>query len=228
MEPNDDSRALQSAMPESLQKARPERCLRCDYSLTGLPAAHRCPECGLEYDEQTFVLGGIVRGTRGQRPGRAALWVVVALGLWPGAAVIAPLAMGTAGGFGCLAVAVLWIALLVYLIATSRRGGQGVEQFVFSAGGFGYCANLTPAGAADAQVIPWSDVDTVLVERKGANWHRIRIGTGRGSDGGPEHTRFDVGVRCREETAAWIRGFIEDRIRAARSPAPTPEEVPAG
>lgn len=31
------------------------RCPVCRYDLTGLPAAHRCPECGIEYDEMTRV-----------------------------------------------------------------------------------------------------------------------------------------------------------------------------
>jgi hypothetical protein len=29
-------------------------CPSCQYSLCGLPAPHRCPECGLAYDAHTF------------------------------------------------------------------------------------------------------------------------------------------------------------------------------
>jgi len=31
------------------------QCPQCEYSLRGLPARHRCPECGFEYDEYTRV-----------------------------------------------------------------------------------------------------------------------------------------------------------------------------
>lgn len=35
------------------------RCPMCDYDLTGLPAAHQCPECGFQYDDATRVWGGV-------------------------------------------------------------------------------------------------------------------------------------------------------------------------
>lgn len=34
---------------------RPRWCPRCRYDLDGLPCPHRCPECGLAYDEMTHV-----------------------------------------------------------------------------------------------------------------------------------------------------------------------------
>ncbi len=35
---------------------RLKRCPECDYDLGGLPHAHNCPECGIEYDENIFDL----------------------------------------------------------------------------------------------------------------------------------------------------------------------------
>ncbi|HPF40896.1 MAG TPA: hypothetical protein P5081_16305 [Phycisphaerae bacterium] len=32
-----------------------DRCLHCDYALEGLPAPHRCPECGEAYDDATTI-----------------------------------------------------------------------------------------------------------------------------------------------------------------------------
>ena len=32
-----------------------DRCPQCGYSLAGLPSNHRCPECGLAYDEDSEV-----------------------------------------------------------------------------------------------------------------------------------------------------------------------------
>jgi hypothetical protein len=41
---------------DPLRRFRFTRCPRCDYDLTGLPRAHRCPECGTEYDQDSLLL----------------------------------------------------------------------------------------------------------------------------------------------------------------------------
>ncbi len=41
-----------------------DRCYRCNYSLKGLPAEHRCPECGEAYDESVRIW----------RAGKSPLW----------------------------------------------------------------------------------------------------------------------------------------------------------
>ena len=45
-----------------------EHCPVCNYHLTGLPARHRCPECGFAFDEHTRVW-------RSEGFGRFAGWV---------------------------------------------------------------------------------------------------------------------------------------------------------
>jgi hypothetical protein len=61
--------ACESADPSAVARGL-DRCPVCNYSLNGLPLAHRCPECGFEYDEQS-------RAWRPRkRPGRSVLaWV---------------------------------------------------------------------------------------------------------------------------------------------------------
>jgi hypothetical protein len=212
-----------------IETLRLAACPRCEYSLTGLPAAHRCPECGFDYDDRAFVLSGIARGTTSMKPERKLLWVVLAAMTWFSPMLVAAL-FPAAGSIVCLAFAGLCLAILVYLVATGKHERRGNEKFLFSAGGFGYCAAVTQTGIADARMTAWADVDALVVERKGATWHRIRIGRGRRRDGRPKHVRFDIGVRCSEAAAAWICMVLEQRIRDARARAreSASNQLPAG
>ncbi len=194
-----------------------EACPRCDYLLTGLPAIHRCPECGLEYDDRTFVLTGISRGTSNMSAGRKVAWLFVCLGafVFPDLLLVAFATITTT--ILTILLAVTWLGFIVYLIFTSRRERRGIENFIFTAGGFGYCADLKPGIPGDSRMIPWLAVDKVIIDRKGPNWHRIRMGMGDGRGRRLSQVCFDVGVRCDEETAEWIDKILNDRIMVARN-----------
>jgi hypothetical protein len=77
-----------------------DRCPICNYRLRGLPARHRCPECGFAYDADTRVW-------RARGFGRfAGLWTVVcAMGI--GAAML-----GLSSNPSLLATLLLWAVIL--------------------------------------------------------------------------------------------------------------------
>ncbi len=190
---------------------------RCGYSLEGLPVRHRCPECAFEYDEWTFALSGISRGTSSVSPARKWGWFLVIFVAWLGFSGVGLIAMGGPQAMlAALGVGAIWLLLFVYLLRTSKRERRGVETFLFAAGGFGFCADLESGQRDDNRLIDWADVDTVIVDRKGREWHRIRIVSGDASWLFDANTHLDVGIRCDEPTAAWIRDVLTERIAASR------------
>lgn len=72
----------QSALDDDRQRRALTACIQCGYSLRGLPANSRCPECGLEFDEFTEILrpGGGANLTIGYIIGMSALMCYLLLG----------------------------------------------------------------------------------------------------------------------------------------------------
>ncbi len=201
-------------------KLRLLACPRCGYSLEGLPTTHSCPECGFEYDDQTFVLTGISRGTSSLGTGRKWLWVIVGLVGYTGSNLFVLLLIPGSQQWAVLAGAALWIGLVAYLVSSSKRERQGIETFLFTAGGFGYVADMTGQTSTDARLFTWHEADTVLVDRKSSQWYRVRIGQGDAPLRHLHRTLLDVGIRCNADTAAWIEHTLSQRIAAARGSAP--------
>lgn len=202
-------------MPDVTRKIELTQCPACGYALTGLPAAWRCPECGFAYDDRTFVLAGIPRGTTNMTPVRKWLWIFLAIG---GAFGPGLLSVAFIGGSGLTALILvsLWVGLLVFLLTTGKSERRGVQQLIFAAGGFGYCRKLSESEAEGDCLISWDMVGTVRIDRKGSQWHRLRIGLMHNRSGPPHRTRLDVGIRCDAETAQWLHQVLNERIRAAR------------
>jgi len=58
------------------------RCPACDYDLVGLPANHRCPECGFEYNDRMMLIPAWLRHG-GDWPEQTISWLIV-----PAAAIV--------------------------------------------------------------------------------------------------------------------------------------------
>ena len=130
--------------PATLPAVRLDTCPFCGYSLEGLPSAARCPEFGLAYDENTYILRAITRGTSGMSRSRAAIWILVAVSAWLGMRVgpqFFILRRPSVGLFGLTFLVAAWSTLVLYLLITGKkhRGQKAVEHFIFCADGFGPC-----------------------------------------------------------------------------------------
>ncbi|MCL2330219.1 MAG: hypothetical protein FWC56_02850, partial [Phycisphaerae bacterium] len=74
------------------------------------------------------------------------------------------------------------IVLMLGLALTSRRKKmQAKESVLFAADGFGYTKDVKRWADTDIVTVPWKDVRAVLIERKGSQWYRLRIGSYRSS-----------------------------------------------
>ena len=136
-------------------------CVRCGYSLRGLPANHFCPECGLRFDERCVLF----RATNTKR--FVAFWILVFSGGWTYVRYVprlfnlsnqSSLDKFTAILSMFLLLFMVWLA--VFMVKQFRRG------FVVAITTDGLMV-LIPGYMTD--LIPWSDIGgaSVLHRREG-------------------------------------------------------------
>ena len=127
-----------------------KKCVRCGYSLRGLPANHICPECGLRFDER----GALYRVTNPRQ--LLAFWLMILGGGWVSLKNL-PHFANLAGASAWETVGALAGALWVVFVAAGiwffiRRYRRSFEVAITSDG-----LILRLPGFSD-DLIPWSDI----------------------------------------------------------------------
>ncbi len=115
-----------------------------------------------------------------------------------------------------LMLGALWLGIVVYLLLTGKRERRGMEQFLFAAGGFGSCTGLDPTDTVETNLTSWNEVNAVRLDRKGSQWHRLRIGDADRPAGALRRVVLDAGVRCDADAARQIRNVLLERIAQVR------------
>jgi len=205
------------APPIAPDTLRFETCPACGYSWRGLPREGRCPECGLSYGHNDFLFRGISRGVSTMSPGRAALWFVAAGALWLGSSLAPYFLFGSSAlhQIGIGAMALLWLALVLYLILTSKthRGHQRSDHFFCNEDGFGPCMVADSGALGDLQLAPWSDVNTYRLEPKTGEWYRLRLGCAEDPTSNRlGQIRLDARIRCTADRIEPFRTFLDRRV----------------
>ncbi len=133
-----------------------KKCVRCDYSLRGLPANHACPECGLRYDERCEMYEAV--NPRG-------MTLIVALILGYGLSgiddlpLLADFATLSAGKRVEVLAGLFCILLIPICISYAVRFFRSRKYVAVTSDGLMLCL----AGVCE-DLIPWSDIADAAIE----------------------------------------------------------------
>ena len=176
-------------------------CPVCSYCLRGLPATHRCPECGFRYDGSTVVW---------QSPRAAAfsaLWIYAAcLAMAGWCSILFSMTADSARSLVVLAVLAGWMVMA----AVPNRPGHR-RPFV-AASAMGLVMRLR---GRRTRTLPWNDIADLKIEAHGDRRFVQVIPT----DGGPV---IDVSRLVRDAEAAETLQVL----RRARPDLPRLEGTP--
>ncbi|MCG3136178.1 MAG: hypothetical protein HJJLKODD_00003 [Phycisphaerae bacterium] len=143
-------------MMEATSPSAPlNKCPQCGYDLRGLPADHRCPECGLAYDHQTEIF----------RPRKPRIIFVGLLGFLGGMGgminmLIRSLQPGSRSGIFSVLMFMVWLGLGVYLFLRLNRIYQRGQFVMIGPDGMHYRLQ-----SPECSYLSWSQIGSIKPQR---------------------------------------------------------------
>jgi hypothetical protein len=204
-------------------------CPRCNYDLTGLPAAHRCPECGFEYDETMFDLPVVPTREFPPEMPRTAFrrWLITRLIVYP-TLLIGAFCVAARLGVPVIPSVALFVVSVAFMIGVvgwwERRARRNIEKrgegetqderwvlIWADNSGLKCSSGMTAHNSAALQ---WADAIAVQLEPLGdERWH-LTIGHKRRWRYGIVSIRKMCVLACPEVRARAILDRIERMIAA--------------
>lgn len=136
-------------------------CPMCDYPLTGLPAAHTCPECGFQYDAETRVWVG--------EPHRFsklnALFYLACIPFWLSTAIRAFLSRSRMSDLIKILAVITLLATPLLEVYWRRRSRRLPPLAAITSKGI-----IHRAGGRSAKLLPWRELDSVNLKPASAKY----------------------------------------------------------
>lgn len=220
-----------SALQDPVWTDAADTCVGCGYSLSGLSAPGRCPECGAPYGTGQLVLTGIVRVSRPTSPFRRAAWLAVI-----GGAVLLSMLWPILLAFQAVLLLVLFLAMVGGIIAlwvTGPRERSGVERLVLTPAGIARIALRAASDRAawDSLFTPFDGANSVEFKRVSPVWRQVRLSVvtpgPAGTGSRPNRRRvFEAGFRCADSHAPEVERVVREFVQGALNAGATHPDRP--
>ncbi len=196
------------SMRADLPVLRLRRCPRCEYDLGALPARHRCPECGFEYDPAMFVLEGWHVPDVRRSFGRLVLsaCVLAAALAFIGVSFALPRIVVISAFLGAVAA---YVVLDLYVRLRHGSRSRALVRYLISEHG------VSRVGAAGGgRIYLWRNYSHLMLLPDGQGAWRIHLYPSWWHLLGPPIV--NARLECDESDAEAVRAEIQRRISAAK------------